>query len=64
MQNDFDMRLVQISNKAAPSEIISAVSVQRTKWIVNQLGVRAAYIDSPTLYSVLYQNIKIVYLPR
>jgi hypothetical protein len=40
------MRLVQIRNKAAPSEIIPEVSIQRIKLIVNQLGVRVVYITS------------------
>jgi hypothetical protein len=40
------MRLVQIRNKAAPSEIIPEVSIQRLKLISNQLDLVAVYIAS------------------
>jgi hypothetical protein len=38
------MRLVQIRNKAAPSELIPEVSIPRSKLIGNQLGAHAVYI--------------------
>lgn len=41
-----DMRLVQIKKKAASSELIPVVSIQRSKLIQNQLGPHVAYITS------------------
>jgi hypothetical protein len=39
-----DMRLVQIRNKAAPSELIPSFSIQRNKLISNQLDLLIVYI--------------------
>ena len=40
------MKLVQIRNQAAPSELIPEVSIRRSKSIGNQLGAHAVYIAS------------------
>jgi hypothetical protein len=40
------MRLVQIRNKAAASEIIPEASIRRTKLIGNQLDLLVVYIAS------------------
>jgi hypothetical protein len=40
------MKLVQIRNKAAPSELIPDVSIQTSRLISNQPGAHAVYIAS------------------
>jgi hypothetical protein len=40
------MRLVQIRNEAAPSELIPEVSIRRSKSIGNQLEAHAVHIAS------------------
>ena len=40
------MRLVQIKNRAAPSELIPGISIRSIKLISNQLDIFVVYIDS------------------
>jgi hypothetical protein len=40
------MRLVQIRNQTAPSELIPAMSIRRNKLIENQLDLLVEYINS------------------
>jgi hypothetical protein len=58
------MRLVQIRNKAAPSEIISEVSIRRTKLIENQLDLLVVYIASLIPSELITINLPLNYNAR
>jgi hypothetical protein len=53
-----DMRLVQIGNQTAPSELILDVSIRRTKLIGNQLDLLIVYIAP-----VIPSGTRIINLP-